>query len=106
MATKHTFKENVLRVVAVLGLLAILLLGAWGIIQLAFFISSLFNNAGASDNTPAQTVHETMTISAPATATPGTPITVNWGHQGGSGAYSYALSYSCVDGLSFKTLVP
>ncbi len=106
MTTKHTFKENVLRVVAVIGLLAILLLGAWGIIQLAFFISSLFT--GGTTNAPVtQTVvRETLTISVPATATAGSATTVSWGHQGGTGAYAYTLSYSCVEGLSFKAPVP
>lgn len=105
---KHTFKENVLRLIAVIGLLAILLLGAWGIIQLAFFISSLFSNAGgaASTVTEQAPAHETLTISLPATASNGSPITVSWGHQGGSGNYAYAVSYSCADGLTMKVPVP
>jgi len=57
MSTKHTFQENVLRVVAVVGLIAVLLLGAWGIIQLAFYIPTLFSGDSAS---PAkETVSET-----------------------------------------------
>ena len=43
---QKNFKENLVRVVAVLGLIAVLLLGAWGIIQLAFFIPTLFSGAG------------------------------------------------------------
>lgn len=105
MTTKHTFRENVLRVIAVLGLLAVLLLGAWGIIQLAFFISSLFNNAGGAVSNVAQT-HETITISVPSLATVGTPANVSWKLQGGSGNYAYTVVYSCVDGLSFKAPVP
>lgn len=46
MVAKDTFKENALRIVAVLGLIAVLLLGAWGIIQLAFFLPSFFGNVG------------------------------------------------------------
>ncbi|MEK7109389.1 MAG: hypothetical protein AAB919_03060 [Patescibacteria group bacterium] len=107
METKPTFRENALRVVAILGLLAILLLGAWGIIQLAFFISSLFNNAGGAASNVVQTpVQETLTVSLPASAAAGSSVAINWSHQGGSGAYSYALSYSCVSGLSFKAPVP
>ncbi len=45
---KNTFQENILRVVAVIGLIAVLLLGAWGIIQLAFFIPSFLGNIGGS----------------------------------------------------------
>src|SRR3989338_7670135 len=43
---QKNFKENLVRVVAVLGLIAVLLLGAWGIIQLAFFIPTLFSGPG------------------------------------------------------------
>ena len=48
MTTKHTFREHILRVVAVIGLIAVLLLGAWGIIQLAFFIPTFLGNIGGS----------------------------------------------------------
>jgi hypothetical protein len=107
MNTKTTFKEAVLRIIAVIGLLAILLLGAWGIIQLAFFISSLFSNAGGAVSTVTTTqTHESVTISVPASATPGTPTTINWNLSGGSANYSYALSYSCTTGLTFKAPVP
>jgi hypothetical protein len=102
---KNTFRDNLLRVVAILGLLAVLLLGAWGIIQVAFFVSGLFTNSNdAGTAIPAQ--HETVTISVPQTALPGQAITVNWKHQGGSGAYAYGVIYSCQEGLSFKTPVP
>jgi len=64
---QKNFKENLVRVVAVLGLIAVLLLGAWGIIQLAFFIPTLFSGAGNA--TPAVT--STSTVSTPApTVTP------------------------------------
>jgi len=101
---QNIFRENALRVVAVLGLLAILLLGAWGIIQVAFYISSLFNNNDSTSQEP--TVRETMTISLPQTAQSNSPVSVGWGHQGGTGRYSYALSYSCVDGLTVKAPTP
>jgi len=55
MTTKHTFRENVLRVVAVIGLIAVLLLGAWGIIQLAFFIPTFLSNIGGSVTPKTQT---------------------------------------------------
>jgi len=107
---KNTFKDNALRVVAVLGLLAILLLGAWGIIQIAFFISSLFSTAGgaASNSLTEQGSHELVTLSLPTSAVAaGSPITVSWKHSGGTGNYAYELSYSCgTEGLSFKAPVP
>ncbi len=107
METKPTFKEHVLRAIAILGLLAILLLGAWGIIQLAFFISSLFSNAGGAVSNVVQTqTHESLTLSVPAKATSGTATTINWTLSNGTAAYAYTLSYSCVTGLSFKAPVP
>jgi len=56
MTTKHTFRENVLRVVAVIGLIAVLLLGAWGIIQLAFFIPTFLSNIGGSLTAKTETI--------------------------------------------------
>jgi hypothetical protein len=107
METKTTFKENLLRVVAIVGLLAILLLGAWGIIQMAFFISSLFSNAGGAVSTAVQTqVQESLTLSVPQTATPGTATTINWKLNNGTANYSYSVSYSCASGLSFKAPLP
>lgn len=103
--TKKTFRDNLLRVVAVLGLLAILLLGAWGIIQVAFFISGLFTNGG-EPATPAPTAHEIVTLSVPSSALPGESVAISWKHQGGTGAYAYAVSYTCVEGLSMKASLP
>ena len=71
MSTKHTFKENVLRVVAVVGLIAVLLLGAWGIIQLAFYIPTLFSGGSAS---PAK---ETVSSTKPSTAVVATSTAAN-----------------------------
>lgn len=41
-----TFKDIFLRAVAALGLIAVLLLGAWGIIQIAFRMPAVFSAAG------------------------------------------------------------
>ena len=71
MSTKHTFKENVLRVVAVVGLIAVLLLGAWGIIQLAFYIPTLLSGGSAS---PAK---ETVSGTKPSTGAATTSTAVN-----------------------------
>jgi hypothetical protein len=102
-----TFKDSVLRAVAILGLIAILLLGAWGIIQLAFFISDLVSNAGGQASSSQQTSgHEFITASIPAEATTGQSVTITWNHTGSSGNYSYQLSYSCVAGMTFKAPVP
>lgn len=107
MATT-TFKEAALRAIALLGLLAVLLLGAWGIIQLAFFISDVFSNTGGevSTTTSTEPAHETVTANVPAEATAGQPVTISWTHTGGSGNYAYSIAYSCATGLTFKAPVP
>jgi hypothetical protein len=97
------FWENFLRVVAVIGLIAVLLLGAWGIIQLAFFIPTLFNGSGSPTAVQAG---ETLSVSAPASVTAGQPFTLNWAHTNGSGDYSYQVSYACGTGLSLAAPVP
>lgn len=73
MTTKHTFRENVLRIVAVIGLIAVLLLGAWGIIQLAFFIPTFLGNIGGSVTPKTQTVNTTATTTVKTAVVAETP---------------------------------
>jgi hypothetical protein len=110
---KTPVKDFFLRAIAVLGLIAILLLGAWGIIQLAFAIPSVFSNLGgafSSTSAPASTssAKEAVTVSIPATIGSGQTLTVSWMHSNAdtSGQYSYALSYACQSGLSVKAPLP
>jgi hypothetical protein len=98
MATHTTFRENFLRVVAVIGLIAILLLGAWGIIQLAFYLPTFFSGIGKAK--------EALVVSAPSQATSDKPITVSWKHTGQDGEYSYSVSYACAQGLAFAAPTP
>lgn len=98
MATHTTFRENALRVIAVIGLIAILLLGAWGIIQLAFNLPTFFKNFG--------TAKETLVVTVPAQTTSDKNAVVSWKHSKQSGEFGYALSYSCAQGLQFAVPVP
>jgi hypothetical protein len=98
MATEPTFRENFLRVIAVIGLIAILLLGAWGIIMLAFNLPNFLSNVGRGK--------ETLTVSVPVQSTSDKPIVVSWKHTGMSGESAYALSYACAAGLQFAAPVP
>lgn len=101
----QTFWDNMLRVVAVIGLLAVLLLGAWGIIQIAFLLPSFFGGLfGARPS--ANIAAETVTVSVPATVVAGTPFNLSWSHTKKSGEYSYAVSYSCEAGFAVATVVP
>lgn len=98
MATNTPFRENLMRVIAVLGLIAILLLGAWGIIQLAFYLPTFFGNFGKAK--------ETLTVSVPAQTTSDKAAALSWKHAGKDGEYSYSVSYSCAAGLEFAAPVP
>lgn len=99
-----TFKDRSLQALAILGLIAILLIGAWGIIQIAFALPEFISNTKAPSIT--KTTGEKLNISLPSTATSGKPLTVAWQHTGGSANYSYAVVYSCADGLTMKAPVP
>lgn len=114
MATnsKSTFRDNVVRIIAVLGLIAVLLLGAWGIIQLAFWLPSFFSNIPGSisrmfGGSSAPTAIETLAVSLPATVKSGEEFTITWKHNNKEDAnYSYALSYACADGVSLQAPLP
>ncbi|MDB5225789.1 MAG: Peptidase sortase-like protein [Candidatus Adlerbacteria bacterium] len=99
MATHTTFRENFLRIIAVIGLIAILLLGAWGIIQLAFYLPTFFSNFGKTK--------EAITVTVPAQSTSDKAFALGWKHAGKDDAeYSYSASYSCAQGLQFAAPVP
>jgi hypothetical protein len=104
MSTKHTFRENVLRIIAVIGLIALLVLGAWGIIQLAFFIPTFLSNLAGGTVTTQQ--KETLSVSIPVAVNADKAFTVAWTHKNFSGAQGYTLSYACADGLSVKAPLP
>jgi hypothetical protein len=113
---KTPVRDFFLRTVAVLGLIAILLLGAWGIIQLAFAIPTVFSNFGgsvsslftSSPSTATPSTKEAITVSMPASAANGQTVTVSWMHANAdkNGQYSYAISYACQAGLSLKAPLP
>jgi hypothetical protein len=108
---KTPFTDLFLRSIAVLGLIAVLLLGAWGIIQLAVAIPNFLGNIGSNastllTNTSAQ--NETITVSAPASVTSGQTVQLSWDHKNidTSAQYSYTILYACQNGLTLKAPVP
>ncbi|MES2202740.1 MAG: hypothetical protein V4474_00185 [Patescibacteria group bacterium] len=102
----QTFWDNVLRVVAVIGLIAVLLLGAWGIIQLAFMLPGFFHNLGGTVAGKPTTTQESLTSSVPAAVVAGQPFNITWRHMGGTGEFAYSVSYSCGTGLSLAAPTP
>lgn len=109
MTGKTTFKDRALRAIAILGLIAILLLGAWGIIQIAF---TLYGFLGSSTPTPSPAAvvtpakAETVVVTAPAVINSGVPFTLSFVHENTSGNYAYEISYSCASGLSVQAPLP
>lgn len=104
---KPTFKDRALRVIAVIGLVALLLLGAWGIIQIAFTLYGFLGNGAASSSPSAQTQGtEKIVVAVPPTLQSGTPFTLSFTHQNAPGNYAYQISYSCANGLSVQAPLP
>ncbi len=107
MTNKHTFKENVLRVVAVIGLIAVLLLGAWGIIQLAFFIPDFLSGVASGVHPVTAPAKESLAVNLPLAVTSGSATSLSWTHKGSTtDTYGYSISYSCADGVSLKAPLP
>ena len=110
---KAAAKDRLLQTIAILGLIAVLLLGAWGIIQLAFNLPAIFSNVGGSLSgifnrtaTTTMQTREALTVSAPQTISADKPFTITWRHTGGTGQYGYTISYSCADGFSLSASLP
>ncbi|MBY0472723.1 hypothetical protein K2Q00_00340 [Patescibacteria group bacterium] len=107
-----SFKDRVLRAVAILGLIALLLLGAWGIIQIAFTLYGFLGNTAPTSPATVTTKTEQMVVTVPGNTQSGTPFTLSFTHlsaqagQNASGNYAYQFSYSCADGLSVQAPLP
>ena len=105
MTEKKGFKDSLLRAIAIIGLIAVLVLGAWGIIQLVVGLPDFFARFG-SNSSISTTSTEQVVVSAPASLTSDQPFTLSWTHTGGSGNYGYGISYACATGLTFAAPVP
>lgn len=118
MEPKRSFTDSLIRAAALIGLLLVLLLGAWGIILLAFnlptiasnvgtSIVSLFNPSSTPDNTPDTTnTLAAITVSAPSSVKSGSSFVVSWTADQADSSYSYTVSYACKNGLSLKAPMP
>jgi hypothetical protein len=105
-----TFRDRALRAIAILGLIAILLLGAWGIIQIAFtlwgFVGNIGNNDTATPAAQTQTQTEQVSVVAPATVASGAAFPISFSHTNATGNYAFEVSYSCATGLSIQAPLP
>ena len=85
-------------IVATVGLIIVLIVLIWGLFHLATLLSPWFSSLFTSKTTAPQALH----VSAPASATSGTPITVSWSYTT-TAKGTYAFLYSCNDSLRFET---
>lgn len=104
MSERTGFKDSVLRAIAIIGLIAILVLGAWGIIQLVVGLPEFFNNFSGSSSAPL--AKEQVVISSPGSVTSDQPFTLSWAHKNSTGNHGYTISYACAEGLTFAAPVP
>ena len=102
--TRTGAREVFLRTIAIVGLIAVLVLGAWGIILLAFNLPTVFSNVGSYINgafTNDNDNSSSLTVTAPQTVTSGTTFQVSW-ERDNANDYSYTLSYQCETGITLK----
>lgn len=110
--------EKAGRVIATIGLIVLLILGAWGIIILAFSAPEFLDNLGArvggffgsdpsadseqATSTPT-TLPETLIASAATSSVvSGGSIALSWRSENTAGPRGYLLSYACQQGLSLE----
>lgn len=91
-----------------MGLIVVLLLGAWGIIQFAFWFPSLLGDVtgsigGIFTRSPAK---ETLSITAPAQSASGSAFTLSWSNRNTKGTRTYGFAYQCRDGVTFAVTLP
>ncbi len=115
--------ENAGRIIATIGLIILLILGAWGIIIIAFDaspffsgiegnISGLFGSGSTapqsvSTTTPTASLPESLTLSAASsTLLSGQPLSISWSDQNATGSRGFLISYSCTNDLTIQSPLP
>ncbi|MDE2212930.1 MAG: hypothetical protein KGJ34_00100 [Patescibacteria group bacterium] len=120
-------RTELLRILTVVGLVLLLILGAWGIIIVASNIPNVLGEIGGgfsslfsqpfspqtSTSTPTQAqVNQVVVVSIASSTLPsGSAFMVSWTHSINSaapseGAYGYEISYACTSGLSLDAPIP
>lgn len=86
-------------VLAIIGLIILIVIIIWGIVHLVSLSSGWFSGLFQQNNGP------TITVSAPADATAGAPITISWTNTS-SASGTYAFIYQCQQNFQFDTIDP
>lgn len=94
-----------LKGLAVVGFIAILIFGIWGVIQVGRSLPNVFSaiSAAAVSLSSIFVPAERLEISLPsANITSGEPFTLTWTHEGKRGDGTYTVSFACRDGLTME----
>lgn len=98
-------RATALKALAILGFVAILIFGVWGLIQVARMVPgvmSAISSAAVSLSSifvPAERLELTLPS---ANVQSGEPFTLTWTHEGKRGDGTYTVSFDCRDGLSME----
>lgn len=109
MQNKEKMKNTGIKALAIVGLVAILILGLWGLIRVASLvpgIGSTLAAVGASLSSifvPAERLEITLPS---ANVRSGEPMAITWNHVNKRGDGSYTLSYECRGGFSMESITP
>ncbi len=107
MENKEKVKKTAIKALAIVGLVAILILGFWGVIRVASLVPGIGNAlaaVGASLSSifvPAERLEITLSS---ANVRSGEPFAVTWDHINKRGEGSYTLSYACRSGFSMQSI--
>ena len=96
---------NAIKALAVIGVVVIILLGLWGVIQavrlMPNVLSSLASAAASISSIFVPAEHIDISV-ADHTVNSGTPFTLSFTRTGGAKKGSYSFLYDCRDGVSFQ----
>ena len=105
--SSSSLASSATRVLAVFGFVALIVIGMYGSVRVAQSVPGAFSRMAAaivSITSIFVPANETITLSLPSyTVQSGSPITVAFDHQNKKLNGTYALRYSCVDGVSVST---
>ncbi|MEX0651847.1 MAG: hypothetical protein WD509_00145 [Candidatus Paceibacterota bacterium] len=89
---------------AIVGFVAVLLIGLWGTVQVVKLAPAAFSNIASVISFKSVFVpNEAITLNTPNSLVPsGTTYSLNWEHTSKPENGTYAFSYACKEGVSFK----
>lgn len=109
MQNKEKVKNAGIKALAIVGLVALLIFGLWGLIRVVSLIPGIGSTLAAVGTSlssifvPAERLEITLPS---ANVKSGEPLAITWNHVGKRGTGSYTLSYECRGGFSMESITP